>query len=74
MGKGLPLYFHCYRTESSCLDSDSEEDSEADCGSQATGGSAGALDGNNDDDLLSTSICHFEEETNKKRIGNNFFI
>jgi hypothetical protein len=49
--------FHWYRTGSSCLDSDSEEDSEMDLGSQATGGSASALDGDNDDDLL---FCHFD--------------
>jgi hypothetical protein len=47
------------RTGSSCLDSESEEDSDTDLGSQATGGSASALDGDNDDDLLSSSICHY---------------
>lgn len=30
-----------------------------------------ATDGDKDDDMLLTSICHFEEEINKKRIGNN---
>ena len=50
------------------LDSDSDEDS----GNQATRGSGvSATDGDKDDDMLLTSICHFEEETNKKRIGNN---
>ena len=30
-----------------------------------------ATDGDKDDAMLLTSICHFEEEINKKRIGNN---
>ena len=32
----------------------------------------GSIDGDKDDDLLLTSICHFEKEINKKCIGNNY--
>ena len=42
-----------------------------DSGNQATGGSSmTTTDGDKDDDLLLTSIFHFKEEINKKRIGN----
>ena len=62
---------HQYSTGSCRLDSDSEEDPSD---IQSTGGSTtSALDGDKDDDLmLSSSICHFEEEINNKRIGNNY--
>ena len=66
---------HRYSTGSCYLDSDSEEDPEMASGNQATGaGSAmSALDDDKGNDLLSSSICHFEEEINKKCIGNNSY-
>ena len=69
----IGIKLHWYRIGSSSLDSDSSEDFETDSGNQATGGSRNDLEHDKDGDLLSSSICHFEEEMNKRRIGNNSY-